>query len=127
MLKQAKVLAALPASDIERAKQWYSEKLGIEPDDKSTDGGYVYNCSDGTSFSIFPSSGKASGTHSQIGFQVKDFDTVVADLRSRGVQFEEYDLPGFKTVDGVAEINGERGVWIKDSEGNLMGIGEFST
>ncbi len=51
---------------------------------------------------------------------------MVADLRGRGVKFEEYDLPGFKTVDGVAEINGERGVWIKDSEGNLLAIGEFT-
>jgi hypothetical protein len=56
----------------------------------------------------------------------------VAELRSRGVVFEEYDIPGMKTVDGIAEIEGnypskgtgERGVWFHDSEGNLLGIGQ---
>lgn len=126
MLKDGTVMATLPASDLERAKQWYSDKLGFEPDDKSSDGGYLYNCAEGTRFAIFPSSGAATGSHTQIGFDVKDFDALLTDLRSRGVKFEEYDLPGFKTVDGVADMDGKRGVWIKDSEGNLLAIGEFT-
>ncbi len=126
MLKDARVGAALPCADIDRAKAFYADKFGLDPDDKSSDGGYVYRCADGTIFSLFPSSGAASGTHTQLAFMVSDFDAEIADLRSRGVTFEEYDLPGFKTVDGVADLGGERGVWVKDSEGNLITIGEFS-
>ncbi len=53
-----------------------------------------------------------------------DLDSVVEQLRNNGVVFEEYDLPGFKTVNGIADIAGERGAWFKDSEGNLLAVGE---
>jgi hypothetical protein len=61
-----------------------------------------------------------------LGWNVQDIETAVAELRSRGVVFEEYDLPGLKTVDGIAEIAGERGAWFKDSEGNLLAIGQLT-
>jgi hypothetical protein len=59
-----------------------------------------------------------------LGWDVDDVEAAVAELRGRGVVFEEYDLPGFKTVDGIAEIAGEKGAWFKDSEGNLLAIGQ---
>jgi predicted enzyme related to lactoylglutathione lyase len=68
------------------------------------------------------SSGQPSGTHTQVGFAVDDVDAEVADLKAQGVKFEEYDFPGLKTVDGIAQIEGERGAWFKDSEGNLLAI-----
>ena len=67
-----------------------------------------------------------------MGWEVNDIEATISELRSRGVVFEEYDLPGLKTIDGIAEIegqypskgSGERGAWVRDSEGNMLGIGE---
>lgn len=92
----------------------------------------LYRCGSG-SFALFVSAGAASGDHTQMGFEVEDLRATVAALRARGVEFLEYDLPGFTTVNGIAEIEGnypskgatgERGAWFRDSEGNLLGIGE---
>jgi hypothetical protein len=76
--------------------------------------------------------GAAEGAFTQLAFSVDDFESEVAALRRRGVVFEEYDLPGFRTVDGIADIagnypskgTGERGAWFRDSEGNMLGIGQ---
>ena len=82
-----------------------------------------YRVGDG-GFALFPSSGKASGDHTQLGFDVDDIVSAVASLRDKGVVFEEYDFPRLKTVDGIAELEGERGAWFKNSEGNLISIGQ---
>ncbi|MGH2756216.1 MAG: VOC family protein, partial [Actinomycetota bacterium] len=96
MLTDAIVQAALPCSDFERAKGFYKESLGISPTEEDPEGAY-YTCAEGSGFFLFPSSGAASGTHTQVGFQVADIEAEVAELRSMGVQFEEYDTPQLKT------------------------------
>jgi len=83
-------------------------------------------------FALFESAGGASGNHTQMAWEVADIESAVASLRARGVVFEEYDLPGLKTVNGIADIEGnypskgvgERAAWFKDSEGNLLGLGQ---
>lgn len=130
MLKNARVVTRLPAKDLNRARAFYSEKLGLEPVEQR-EGGLRYACAGGE-FAIFVSAGKQSGTHTQMGWEVEDIDATVRELRSRGVEFEEYDLPGLRTVEGIAEIAGnypskgigERGAWFRDSEGNVLGIGQ---
>ena len=121
----------LPAQDLDRARSFYSDKLGLDPVEERP-GGLLYRCGSGM-FALFASSGRASGTHTQMGFEVSDVRAAVRTLRSRGVVFEEYDLPGIKTVDGVAQIagnyaskggKGELAAWFKDSEGNLLGMGQ---
>ena len=84
--------------------------------------GAFYAGRDGTRFLLFPSSGSASGSHTQMGFIVADADAEVRDLEQRGVQFEEYDFPGFDKATSIAQIGEDRGAWFKDSEGNLLGI-----
>jgi catechol 2,3-dioxygenase-like lactoylglutathione lyase family enzyme len=130
-LAQAEAAARLPAQDLERARAWYSEKLGLEPAEERP-GGLRYECRSGK-FTVFQSAGGPSSAHTQMGLEVEDIDAVVAELRSRGVEFLEYDLPGLKTVDGIAEVEGnypsknspgERAAWFHDSEGNLIGIGQ---
>ncbi|HEY9288334.1 MAG TPA: VOC family protein [Candidatus Dormibacteraeota bacterium] len=120
---QARAGAALPAQDIERAKAWYADKLGLKPTRFDATGGALYELSGGTGFLLFPSSGKPSGTHTQMALELQDFDQTLRDLRARGVKFEEYDFPGLKTVDGVAELGDVKAAWFKDSEGNVIGIG----
>jgi catechol 2,3-dioxygenase-like lactoylglutathione lyase family enzyme len=131
MLENSDVATRIPAQDLARARSFYSSKLGLEPVEERP-GGLRYKC--GSSyFVLFESSGAASGSHTQMGWEVDDLQATVSALRQRGVVFEEYDLPGLKTVDGIAEITGnypskggvgERGAWFRDSEGNLLGIGQ---
>ena len=126
MLTDARVGAALPCQDFERAKNWYKEKLGLSPSGEEPGGAY-YRCADGTEFFLFPSMGKASGDHTQVAFDVADAAAEVEELRKSGVTFEQYDFPGLKTDEnGLAEMETEegRGAWFKDSEGNLLAIFE---
>ncbi|HEU4560438.1 MAG TPA: VOC family protein [Longimicrobium sp.] len=131
MLNDSDVATRLPAKDLERARRFYAEKLGLEPVEERP-GGLRYRCGN-SYFVVFASSGAASGTHTQMGWEVRDLEATMAALRARGVVFEEYDLPGLTTVNGVAEVAGnypskggvgERGAWFRDSEGNLLGIGQ---
>jgi catechol 2,3-dioxygenase-like lactoylglutathione lyase family enzyme len=131
MLQGSDVSARIPALDLERAKRFYADILGLTPSEERP-GGARYRCGSGW-FSLFSSSGAASGDHTQLAWEVQDIETAVRELRSRGVVFEEYDLPGLKTVNGIAEVAGnypstgglgERGAWFRDSEGNLLAIGQ---
>jgi catechol 2,3-dioxygenase-like lactoylglutathione lyase family enzyme len=131
MLVHSDVATRLPAQDLERARSFYSEKLGLEPVEERP-GGLLYRCGSGF-FALFESAGAASGNHTQMGWEVADIEATVAALRSRGVVFEDYDLPGLRTVNGIATIAGnypskggvgEKGAWFRDSEGNLLGIGQ---
>jgi catechol 2,3-dioxygenase-like lactoylglutathione lyase family enzyme len=130
MLADAQVATRLPAKDLERAKTFYAEKLGLQPVE-GRPGGLCYRCGGGY-FALFESAGAASGDHTQMAWEVADIEASVAALRTRGVVFEEYDMPGLKTVNGIAEIEGnypskgvgERAAWFRDSEGNLLGLGE---
>jgi catechol 2,3-dioxygenase-like lactoylglutathione lyase family enzyme len=131
MLKDGRVAARLPAQDLDRARAFYAEKLGLEPAEER-EGGLRYAAAGGGEFALFESSGAATGDHTQMGWEVDDIEGTVRELRSRGVVFEEYDLPGLRTVDGIAEIEGnypskgtgERGAWFRGSEGNMLGIGQ---
>jgi catechol 2,3-dioxygenase-like lactoylglutathione lyase family enzyme len=122
MLADYRVHTALPAGDLERAERFYEEKLGLTPTQRRPEG-LRYDCADGTSFFLFPTSISDRGGHTQVGFEVPDVEALVAELRSRGVVFEEYDTPGLTTVGGIAtEPGGDRGAWFKDSEGNLLAL-----
>jgi catechol 2,3-dioxygenase-like lactoylglutathione lyase family enzyme len=131
-LSTSRVATRLPAQDLDRARAFYADKLGLEPVDERP-GGLLYRVGSGE-FALLATSGRPSGDHTQIGFEVDDIDAVVAELRARGVVFERYDMPGVPIdAAGIAEVpgnypskrsHGERAVWFHDSEGNLLGIGQ---
>jgi catechol 2,3-dioxygenase-like lactoylglutathione lyase family enzyme len=130
-LARGAVATRLPAQDLDRARRFYAEKLGLEPVEVRP-GGLRYRGGSGE-FAIFQSAGAPSGEHTQMGWEVDDIEATVSELRDRGVVFEEYDIPGLTTTDGVAEVEGnypskggagERAAWFRDSEGNLLGIGQ---
>src|SRR5262245_46261184 len=104
LLNKSKVAARLPAQDLERARRFYAEKLGLEPVEERP-GGLKYRCRNGD-FVLFDSSGAPSGEHTQMAWEVDDIEAVVEELRKRGVVFEEYDLPGLKTIHGIADVSG---------------------
>ena len=127
-LTDAESHVRLPAQDLERARRFYAERLGLEPVETRA-GGLRYECG-GTSFVIFASSGRASGTHTQMSFYVQDVAACVAELRRRGVEL--LDVEG--AADGIVDVSGnypstgasgERGAWFHDSEGNLLGLGQY--
>ncbi|MFE5807953.1 VOC family protein [Streptomyces sp. NPDC056491] len=132
ILARGRVATRLPARDLERARRFYAETLGLEPVDERP-GGLLYRCGD-TDFALFASTGSSPGTFTQMGWEVDDLETVVAELKGRGVTFEQVDVPGLRTdEEGIAEVEGnypskgargERAAWFRDSEGNLLGIGE---
>jgi catechol 2,3-dioxygenase-like lactoylglutathione lyase family enzyme len=104
MLRNSSVSARIPAQDLQRARRFYAEKLGLEPIEERP-GGLRYQSGDGH-FTVFESSGTPSGSHTQMAWRVDDIEATVSGLRSRGVVFEEYDVDGLHTVNGIAEVEG---------------------
>src|ERR671917_2817302 len=131
MFEDVKVATRIPVRDLQRARSFYAEKLGLEPSEERP-GGLLYRCGEGE-FALFAPAGAASGDHTQMGWEVEDIEATVEWLRARGVVFEEYDFPGLRTVGGIAEVAGnypskggvgERAAWFRDIDGNLFGIGQ---
>ena len=121
LLTGAKGAARLPARDLDRARAWYRDKLGLEPVEER-EGGLLYRLANGD-FALFTSTGESRGEFTQFGFEVEDIEATVAALKERGVVFE---------VDGIVDVpgnypskgSGERANWFRDSEGNMLGIGQ---
>jgi predicted enzyme related to lactoylglutathione lyase len=124
MFANSPIYPSLPAADLERAKRFYAEKLGLTPESESPEGLW-YRCGKDTRFSLFPSQGEASGTHTQAIWLVEDVESEVAALKARGIVFEEYDVPSLSTVNSIATIGPNKGAWFKDSEGNLLSLAQF--
>jgi catechol 2,3-dioxygenase-like lactoylglutathione lyase family enzyme len=134
VLSNGHVATRLPAQDLSRARKFYAEKLGLEPSEERP-GGLLYRCASGA-FALFASAGSSPGTFTQMGWEVDDLDATVADLKQRGILFEDVDVPGLETTDGIAEVSGnypskggkgERAAWFRDSEGNMLGVGQAIT
>jgi catechol 2,3-dioxygenase-like lactoylglutathione lyase family enzyme len=115
--------AVLPASDIERARSWYSEKLGLEPVSTNHVGDLRYEAG-GVEFLVYQTELAGTNQATAAGFSLENFDEVVAFLRSNGVAFEHVDFGEMGvTVDGVITTpDGRKAAWFKDSEGNIFAL-----
>lgn len=126
MLKIIQVSTRLPAKDLNRARTWYAEKLGLRPFEER-DGGLHYVCAQGD-FCLFLSAGESNGEFTQITFSVADIKQAVAELKKNGVVFSEYSY----THDAVARVDdnypskgiAEYGAWFRDSEGNMLSLSQ---
>jgi catechol 2,3-dioxygenase-like lactoylglutathione lyase family enzyme len=123
MLSDRRVYATIPAADIARAKQWYEAKLGLKPRGDEPMGA-IYELGGGTGFLLYPTSNAGMAPNTLATFSSKDVPGDVSALRARGVVFEEYDFPGLKTTNGVAKLGDRQAAWFKDSEGNILAIGD---
>ena len=112
--------ATVPAKDLDRTRRFYEDVLGAQVVMEDP-GGIIYRSGDST-FSLYPTEFAGTAQHTLGAFVVRDVDAAVAELRGKGVTFEDYDLPGLKTVDGIAELGGVRGAWFKDPEGNILSV-----
>jgi predicted enzyme related to lactoylglutathione lyase len=115
--------ATLPVSDIDRAKAWYASVLQLEPTEISEDGSALYEA-DGSGFMLYQSQFAGTNQATALAIEVDDVEATVADLRSRGAVFEDYDFgEELRTVEGIATSpSGRQIAWLKDSEGNILGI-----
>jgi catechol 2,3-dioxygenase-like lactoylglutathione lyase family enzyme len=115
---------SLPASDIARARAWYLEHLGLTPLEEHAGEVLVYG-EGAARFAVYHSAHAGTAQNTAAVWAVADLRAVAAQLRDRGVVFEEYDFGEVKTVDGVLEDpEGGLNAWFKDSEGNILGLSQ---
>jgi catechol 2,3-dioxygenase-like lactoylglutathione lyase family enzyme len=116
-LQKSPLYAYFPAADVARARDFYERKLGLKPGDEIA-GGVVYQFGERTAAFLYPTPNAGTSKASQAFWQVADVEREVAELKARGVQFEDY--PG--TKDSVLTAGGAKAAWFKDSEGNILAI-----
>jgi predicted enzyme related to lactoylglutathione lyase len=121
MLQKSPMFAYLPVKDLARARQFYEQKLGFKPK-RELMGGVIYEFAGATACFMYATPNAGTSRASQAFWQVEDVEHEVAELRSKGVVFEEYDMPGLKTKDGIASGGGAKSAWFKDPEGNILAV-----
>ena len=122
MLGKADALPMIAVKDIDRARKFYEETLGLKPKSYYA-GGVTYECGGATAF-MYPTPNAGTSKASQAFWEVKDVEAEVAELKARGVAFEQYDLPGVTWKNGIATGGGARTAWFKDTEGNILAISQ---
>ena len=120
MLMNAPIRAYIPVSDVVRARQFYEEKVGLQPKELYA-GGVIYEC-DGTEVFMYPTPNAGTSKASQAFWSVDDVEAEVNELKARGVKFEEYDMPGMAMKNSIATGGGAKAAWFKDTEGNIMAV-----
>jgi predicted enzyme related to lactoylglutathione lyase len=119
LLGRAPVMVILPVKELERARAFYVERLGLEAEGLAPDGKFVLRAN-GVKFALMPKPGGTKAEHTALSFKVDNIAAAIQALKSRGVAFHDYDLPGFKTVNHVAHMGGEQAAWFSDTEGNIL-------
>ena len=117
------VTCILPVKDMERARRFYDQALGLQPLGDKPDGKFVYRCG-GTEIALFPKPEGTQARHTALSFRVDDIAAAIALLESRGVRFADYDLPGLQTVGHVCVLGSEKAAWFEDTEGNILCLHE---
>ena len=121
MLQNSPMFAYIPVKDVARARQFYEQKLGFKPKREQSDG-VVYEFAGRTACFMYKTPNAGTSQASQAFWQVEDVESEVAELRRKGITFEEYDMPGLKTKNGIAVGGGAKAAWFKDTEGNILAI-----
>jgi catechol 2,3-dioxygenase-like lactoylglutathione lyase family enzyme len=122
-LAHCQVTCMLPVKDLARARRFYEDGLQLTPLGARPDGKFVYLCG-GTELALFPKPEGTKAEHTAISFRVGDIRAAIAALEQRGVVFDDYDLPGFKTVEHVCVLGSEKAAWFRDPEGNILCLHE---
>ncbi len=123
-LRDTSVVPVLAVDDIERAVAFYGDKLGLEVVRAEQDPSTAMVRVGETGWLMLYTTSFRRGETTQASFIVPDVESTVAELRERGVEFEEYDLPGLKTEHGIATLEGFKTAWFKDSEGNTLAVSQ---
>ena len=121
MLQRSPMYSYIPVKDVRRARTFYEEKVGLKPKEE-TAGGVVYEFGAGTGCFLYPTPNAGTSKASQAFWQVDDIEREVAELKRRGIQFGEYDMPGMKVQNSIHSGGGAKAAWFKDSEGNILAV-----
>ena len=126
MLANSEVHVNVPAADLQRARAFYTEKLGLTPvaEDEQT---VRFATPSGSWFQVYETTYAGTGKHTVAQWDVEDLSVTVPRLSDAGVHFEHYDLPGVTWDGHIADIGGQRVAWFLDSEGNVMCLDERPT
>jgi predicted enzyme related to lactoylglutathione lyase len=122
MLTTAPIRAYLPASNLPRARKFYEEIVGLKPKEEYA-GGVIYECG-GAEVFLYPTPNAGTSKASQAYWSVADVEAEVTDLKSRGVKFENYNMPGIKMTNSIATGGGAKTAWFKDTEGNILAVSQ---
>lgn len=120
MLTQAAVTTILPVKEMSRAREFYEKRLGLAPKGFAADGNFLFACGGSAMIALIPKPQGTRSEHTALSFEVDDVDAEVKQLEKRGVVFEDYDLPGLKTVEHVCVVGSDKAAWFKDTEGNIL-------
>jgi catechol 2,3-dioxygenase-like lactoylglutathione lyase family enzyme len=123
MLKNAAIVPYIPVSNIARAREFYEKKIGLQPKEEYA-GGVIYECGNGSWVFMYPTPNAGTNKASTAFWSVQDVEKEVAELKGRGVVFEEYDMGQLKTVNSIATGGGAKTAWFKDTEGNILAISQ---
>jgi predicted enzyme related to lactoylglutathione lyase len=123
-LTRASVTTILPVKDMGRARDFYEKKLGLEPRGFAADGNYLFGCGGDAQIALIPKPEGTKAEHTALSFEVAGIEQVIAQLKGRGVVFEDYDFPNLKTVNHVCVLGSDKAAWFKDSEGNYLCVHE---
>lgn len=123
-LSKAVVTTILPVKDMNRAREFYEKKLGLEPKGFAADGNYLFACGGDAHVALITKPEGTRAEHTALSFEVTGIERVISELQSTGVQFESYDFPNFRTVDHICVLGSDKAAWFKDSEGNYLCIHE---
>ena len=121
MLQRFPMYAYIPAKDVARAREFYEQRVGLQPK-QETAGGVIYEFAKGTACFLYPTPNAGTSKASQAFWQVEDIEREVAELKRSGVKFEEYDMPGMERENSIYTGGGARAAWFRDSEGNIMAV-----
>src|SRR5438445_5241982 len=123
MLRNAPIVPYIPVANVARARRFYEEKVGLKPKQEYA-GGVIYECGNGSWAFMYPSSGAGTSKASTAFWAVDDVAAEVAELKARGVVFEEYNMPGIKMENSIATGGGAKTAWFKDTEGNILAVSQ---
>ena len=123
MLKDAKLHASVATADPARSRAWYEAKLGLVPDQEDP-GGVLYQFAGDRWLYVYQSASAGTAQNTVAGWTVADLVGEMAELRSRGVVFEDYDMPGLKTVEGMIDFGPAKVAWFKDPDGNIFELSQ---
>jgi catechol 2,3-dioxygenase-like lactoylglutathione lyase family enzyme len=128
VIANARAIAVIPVSNLEQGIEFYEGKLGLplqrRIEDLPENREARFNVGQ-TEFAIYESVGAGQSRATLMAFEVVDIDATVKDMQSRGVTFEEYDMPNLKTQNGIANTGDEKAAWFKDPDGNILAVSQL--
>ena len=124
MLTKAVLTTILPVKNMDRARNFYENKLGLEPKGFAADGNYLFACGGDAHIALITKPEGTKAEHTALSFEVQGIERVISELKAEGVVFEDYDFPNLRTVDHVCVLGSDKAAWFKDSEGNYLCVHE---